>query len=171
MFSLCSRVMLGCLQCVPGVLPGTSDRSLCSPWQTRAHPRVPWRGPPACSEASWESRGAFLVRDWRSLEAPPDVLVDFWNCSKPLVFVTVSIAHGGAPPLASLLGALWGPAGRLGDLPGTFNVLSGRLSDVIGRKGSSSGTASCGMHVLGPLRWTLRQPRGAVCFADMFKFI
>ena len=66
-FSLCSRVILGCLQCVPGVLPGTSDRSLGSPWQTRAHPRVPWRGPSACSEASWESRGASLVRDWRSL--------------------------------------------------------------------------------------------------------
>ena len=170
MFSLCSRVMLGCLQCVPGVLPGTSDRSLCSPWQTRAHPRVPWRGPPACSEASWESRGAFLVRDGRSLGALPDVLVDFWNCSKPMVFVMVSLPHGGAPPLGSLLGALWGPAGRLGDLPGTFNVLSGRLSDVIGRKGSSSGTASCGMHVLGPLLWTLRQPRVAAFFADMLKY-
>ena len=170
MFPLCSRVMLGALQGVPGVLPGTSDWSLGSLWRTRAHLRVPWRNSWACSEVSWESRGASLVRDWRSLGVPPDVLVDFWTCSKPSVFVMFSLIHGGSPPLGSLLGALWEPAGRLGDLPDAFDVLSGRLSDVIGRKGTSSGTASWSMDVLGPLLWTLRQPRGAACFADMFKY-
>ena len=72
-------VMLGGPRGVAVVLLGLSDRSLGSLWRTRALLRVPWGLPWACSEVSWESRWASLVRDGQSLGVLRDALVDFQN--------------------------------------------------------------------------------------------
>ena len=159
-------VMLGGPRGVAGVLLGTPDRSLGSLWRTRAILRVPWGCLWACSGVSWESRWASLLRDWRSLGVPRDVLVDFETCSKPLVFVMVSLLHGPSPPLGKFLGALQGPFGHLVDLSGAVRALRRQPSNVIRRRGATTGTALRGMDVLGPLRWMSRQPCGAASFAN-----
>jgi len=82
----------------------------------------------------------------------------------------VSLLHGRSHPLAKLLGALQGSFGRLVDLSGAVRALRRRLSDVIRRQGATTGTALRGMDVLGPLRWTSRQPCGAASFANVSKY-
>ena len=153
-----------------GVLLVTPDGSLGSFWRTRAILRAPWGGLWACAGVSWETRWASLLRDWRSLGVPRDVLVDFSICSEPSVSVMVSLLHGGSPPLGNFLGALQGPFGHLVDLSGAVRALHRQPTDVIRRRGATPGTALRGMDVLGPLRWTSRQPCGAISFANVLKY-